>query len=309
MSLSAVIVVAEPDAVGEVFAKLGTPAEDTWVVTDSTAAVDTARELGLRSCYAGSDVASSSADIALHGWAELSPALLDDYAEGGGEQPDRPCCRVLIVCGSPEPSSPELVKHLANGTDYVIACDAGAIVCRKEGVEPHAFVGDGDSADQEALAWVRSVASRCIDFPTEKYATDFALAIDAAHHEAARQNARLGLTVTCASGGRPDHALAVVGQLLKARDAGPRMVEDSFELRILSPEGVSAWQLGTDAVGHTLSIVALAPDTVVSERGMRWELTDRELPLLGDEGISNVVTSPSAEVVCHAGALAVYLLS
>lgn len=304
---------AEPDAVGVAFAELGTPAGETWLVSSSPDAVDTARTLGLRSCYVGKDAATSAAaaaaDIAIHEWAELTPALLDDFADSGGAQGAQTACRVLVVCGSPEPSSPELVARLADASDYVIACDAGAVCCREAGVAPHAFVGDGDSTDPETLNWARAVAARSITFPPEKYATDLALAIDAARHEAARRAARLELTFTCASGGRPDHALAVIGQLLKVKDAAPRMVEDAFELRILAPEGTPVWQLPQDAAGRTLSIVPLAQPTVVSERRLQWELDHRELPLLGDEGISNVVAGPDGEVECHAGALAVYLLS
>ena len=48
---------------------------------------------------------------------------------------------------------------------------------------------------------------------------------------------------------------------------------------------------------------------MLSERGLKWELDQRELPPLGDEGVSNVVTSAAAEVVCHAGTLAVFLLA
>ena len=302
------VVHAAADGVRKTAAALGRAAADTWAVTDSSVAVNVARELGLHVCYVGPDAAFSSADIALHGWAELTPALLDDYAEDEGEQPAS-ACRVLVVCGSPEPSSPELVRALAAEADNVIACDRGATACKDANVVPQVFVGDGDSADIEALAWVQSVVERNITFPPEKYATDLALAIEAARHEAARRCARPELTLTCASGGRPDHALAVTGQLLKAKDACPRVVEDGFELRVLSPEGASVWELPQDAQGRTLSVVALAPDTVVSEHGLQWELDSRELPLLGDEGISNVVESTSAEVICHSGALAVYLLS
>lgn len=332
MSVTSVIVVSEPgyelsgfagadvklafadlDAMGEVLAELGGDVSRTWVVTPSADAFRAAHELGLHVCavlpegVALAQGGLENADIIAHGWREVTFELLDDYADRATGDTDS-VCRTLIVSGSPEVSSPELVNALANGADYVVACDAGANVCRSAGVVPHAFVGDGDSIDAETLAWVRSVADRHITFPSEKYATDLALAIDAARHEAARRSERLELTLTCASGGRPDHALAVVGLLASAADASPRMVEDGFELRILSPDGAPVWQPGDAALGCTLSVVSLAPDTVVSEHGLRWELNERVLPLLGDEGISNVVTSTCPEVICHSGTLAVYLL-
>lgn len=289
------------------------PKDSVWaLVTDEEDALK-ARSAGYLTCAIlpeGEAVPSGRlalADVIAHGWAEVSFGLLDDFAESRGAADLDAPCRILIVAGSPEPSTPELVASLASVADYVIACDAGACVCKAAKIVPDAFVGDGDSADPDTLAWVRSVASRCISFPPEKYATDLALAIEAARHEATRRDADLKLTLTCGTGGRPDHALAVTGQLLAAADASPRLIEDGFELRILSPLGASIWRLPKDAQGRCLSVIALAEDTVVSERGMRWDLTRRALPLLGDEGISNIVASGSAEVECHVGACAVYL--
>ena len=113
--------------------------------------------------------------------------------------------------GSPEPSSVELVRALAAGADYVVVADRGAEVLFQAGVRPNVFCGDADSVSPEVAAWAHGQASTDIRFPVEKYATDLALAIDCARHEAARQGARLHLTLTCATGGRPDHQLAVLG--------------------------------------------------------------------------------------------------
>ena len=296
------------ESLRDAFYGLSSPAGDTWVLSDLPERIEAARRLGLRTCLIGGG-GTVAADITLHGWAEATPALLDDFAEDGEVPAGSARCAVLVVCGSPEPSSAGLVAALAEETDYVIACDAGASVCRAAGVVPDAFVGDGDSAGDDVLGWVRTVSARCITFPPAKYATDLALAIDAARHEATRRKARLELVLTCAAGGRPDHAIAVIGQLLKAADAAPRMIEDGFELRVLSPDGEPFWRLGKAALNHTFSAVPLLPATVVSEQGMQWELDHRELPALGDEGISNVITTANAKVTCHAGAIAAYLLA
>ena len=100
----------------------------------------------------------------------------------------------------------------------------------------------------------------------------------------------------------------MVGQLAGSGAASARIVEDGYEMRILSGEGERAWRLGPDAAGRTFSAVAVAPGTRIDERGMRWELEDRPMGLLDDLGISNVVTSPDAEVVCREGAVAAFLL-
>lgn len=292
---------------------LGTPLESTWVFEDSPTGLGSAREAGFPcACvyneHDGRDreLCRRLSDIFSHGYIDLSLPILQDFerprAQGHG------VLRALVVAGSPAPSSPGLVARLASEADYVVAADRGIDTLRAAGVAPQVFCGDSDSASPEGASWGHEASLVNLDFPSEKYATDLALALESARHEAARQEKRLELCLSCASGGRPDHALGVIGQLLRLSEASPRMVEDDFECRVLSPGGAEAWDLGPRARGCTLSVVALLPQSVCSETGVRWELSHRELPLLGDEGISNVVTSDDARVSCHEGALAVFLM-
>ena len=211
-----------------------------------------------------------------------------------------------MVDGSPEPSSIELVRQLAADSDYVVAADRGAEVLSGAGVRPHVFCGDADSVSPEVAAWAHAQASTDIRFPVEKYATDLALAIDCARHEAVRRGARLRLTLTCATGGRPDHQLAVLGLLAAHADASPRVVEDGVEYRVLSPVGMPSWQMAMP--GATFSAIALKEGTVISETGARWELDHQPMTVLGDLGISNVVGPDGATVTCHEGAVAVFLV-
>lgn len=300
---------------------LGSRPEDTWVFEDAPFGTTSARKAGLHTVCLFSphgdrdlDECAAACDILVHGYPELSVARLDDYAApaapgaGDAAQPAGDTLRALVVAGSPQVSSPELVARLASHADYVIAADGGADALMRAGARPDVFCGDADSATSDAVAWARSVVGRDIAFPVEKYATDLALAIDCARHEAARRGARLQLTVTSASGGRPDHALAVIGQLAAAADASPLLAEDGFSCRVLSPKGLATWRLGGEDVGRRFSAIAVAEGTVASERGLKWELDHRALPLLGDEGVSNVVAAPGASVTCHAGRLACFLL-
>lgn len=302
-----------PDVYLEAQRRLGTPRETTWVFEDAPFGVQTSRRagfavVGLMNDHDGrrEEDVRPYCDIYVHGYAELSLPLLRDY-----ERPVPPHgapMRALLVAGSPEPSSPSLLTRLADEADYVVVADGGADACRAAGVAPDLFCGDGDSASAEAADWARAAARACVSFPSEKYATDLALALDCARHEAARREAPLAVTLTCASGGRPDHALAVVGQLATPDLASARLVEDGFEMRVVSAAGESSWELGPDAVGRTFSAVAVAPDTRVDETGMRWELSDKPMELLGDLGVSNVVTSADARVTCRSGAVAAFLL-
>lgn len=303
-----------PDVYLEALRRLGTPRESTWVFEDAPFGVRTARRagfavVGLMNDHDGrrEEDVRPWCDIFVHGYAELSLDLLRDY-ERPAEPTSAEPMRALVVAGSPEPSSPELVAALAAEADYVVCADGGADLCRAAGVTPDVFCGDDDSASPAAAAWAEASAARHVGFPADKYATDLSLALDCARHEATRRACALSVTLTCASGGRPDHALAVVGQLVNAGAARARLVEDAFEMRVVSAEHERLWDLGPEAVGRTFSAVAVAPGTRIDETGMRWELDDKPMELLGDLGISNVVTSPDARVSCRAGAVVAFLL-
>lgn len=315
-----------PDVYLEATRRLGLDPDDAsvresvWVFEDAPFGVQTSHRagfsvVGLMNDHDGrrEEDVRPYCDIYAHGFGELSLALLRDYErpaaqERGADVRGARPLEVLVVDGSPYASSPALVSALAHEADYVIAVDRGAeALLAAEGV-PDVFVGDSDSVSPEAATWARAHARTDIRFPAEKYATDLALGLDCAAHEAARQGRPLALTLTCAAGGRPDHFLAVVGLLAQAPAASARMVEDGFELRVLRPEGQARWELGPDAVGRTFSAVAVAPGTRVDESGMRWPLEDKPMELLGDLGISNVVTSADAYVAVRSGAVAALLL-
>ena len=217
----------------------------------------------------------------------------------------------LIVDGSPEPSSPGLVAWIADGMDYIVAVDRGAVTCRAAGVVPDLFVGDEDSADPETIAWVKSVAKDDLWLPVEKDGTDLYHAIAAVRAEAERRGVKLGLdiTLTCATGGRPDHALAIYGLLYSNRDLFPCVIEDGFDLTILSPDGIDYWQFDEYEIGKTFSAIALVPGTEISEWGMRWELDGKVMDPLDDLGVSNVIVDADSGVRCHEGCVAAFLFN
>lgn len=246
----------------------------------------------------------------------------------------------LLVAGSPEPSSPALVRALAARSDLVVGVDRGADACRAAGVACDLFVGDADTISPEALAWVRRACPEGATFDTEKYATDLALAFlalrerlgiaragtaelrasgelaapgapgegDAAAAPAPGDAPALApVGVTCASGGRPDHLLGVFGTLAENADLSPVLAEDGFRCHVLSPAGSPSWRIGAEHAGATFSALAIAPGTCVSERGMTWELDRRALPVLSDLGVSNVIGPEGAVVTCHSGVVAAFL--
>ena len=56
-------------------------------------------------------------------------------------------------------------------------------------------------------------------------------------------------------------------------------------------------------------MLPLQDETVITETGMKWDLASRTLPLLSDEGISNVVQTGAAQIHCEKGKVLVVLLA
>ncbi len=284
--------------------RLGTPRGETWVFEDAPFGVRSAARVGfpvvaILNDHDGRDESflQTWATVVSYGYEGLSLASLHDL------QPKT--FGALIVGGSPEPSSAELVRRLAQKAEYVIAADAGADVLMAAGVTPDLFCGDEDSVSDAVRCWAEANAGFVERYPAEKDDSDLGLAFSLARREAERRGACMRVVVTCVSGGRPDHALGVWGVLARHADVAPRVVEDGFECRILSREGVPVWRRPA-SVGQTVSAIALVSDAVVSEVGFRWALDHDRLAPLSDLGISNKAVTNECVVSCHAGTLAVF---
>lgn len=217
--------------------------------------------------------------------------------------------RILLVAGSPEPSSTELVAKLATSVDEVIAVDRGAEICRAACIVPQAFCGDADTVSAETLVWIKEHAGEVELYESAKDDTDLSLAFDCAREHAAAIHKDLELAVTCASAGRMDHALAVFGVLAKNADLAPVLIEDTFECQILSPKGCPVWEFTESEQGRGFSFVALSDGSQVSLDGMRWELDHKRIDALRDLGISNVIDSDYASIEVHKGIVAAFLLN
>ena len=204
------------------------------------------------------------------------------------------------MCGSPVVASAELLRHLAGECDHVVAVDRGLDALLGAGLSCDVYVGDADTVSEAG----RALVDAANDFEVERYDpykdyTDLALALDAIR----RRWPGAELYATCATGGRPDMALSVLGLLSAYTDAPVWIKEDKVTARILHKD--ETWTI----LGHknsTFSIIAIAPNTEVSEHGLEWELDHTPLGLLADTGISNIVRS-TATIQVHTGTAIAYL--
>lgn len=206
-----------------------------------------------------------------------------------------------MVCGSPVVASADLLRQLAGECDHIVAVDRGLDALLGAGLGCDLYVGDADTVSDVG----RALVDAATDFEVERHNpykdyTDLALALDTIRRRWPAAEA----IATCATGGRPDMALSVLGLLAGYDDAPVWIYEDETTARIL--HAGESWTI-QGAEGKTFSIIAIAPETEISERGLEWELDHAPLALLADTGISNVVRG-TAKITVHTGIAIAYLL-
>lgn len=208
--------------------------------------------------------------------------------------------KVLVVCGSPVVASADLLSRLAGECDHIVAVDRGLDALLGAGLSCDVYVGDADTVSDVGRALVDVAA----DFEVERHNpykdyTDLALALDTIR----RRWPNAEVVATCATGGRPDMALSVLGLLAGYVDAPVWICEDETTARII--HAGESWTI-EGAEGKIFSIIAIAPETEISEHGLEWELDHSPLGLLADTGISNVVRG-TAKIQVHTGTVIAYL--
>ncbi len=197
-------------------------------------------------------------------------------------------------------ASSELLRRLAGECDHIVAVDRGLDALLGAGLGCDLYVGDADTVSEAGRALVDAAK----DFEVERHNpykdyTDLALALGTIR----RRWPAAEIIATCATGGRPDMALSVLGLLAGYTDAPVWIAEDEVTARILHQD--ETWTI-EDAAGKTFSIVAIAPNTEISEHGLEWELDHTTLGLLADTGISNIVRT-TATITVHQGTAVAYL--
>lgn len=198
-------------------------------------------------------------------------------------------------------ASADLLRHLVGECGHIVAVDRGLDALLGAGLSCDVYVGDADTVSDEGRALVDAAEAFEVERhdPYKDY-TDLALALDSVR----RRWPAAEVVATCATGGRPDMALSVLGLLASYADAPVWIEEDEVTARILHQD--ETWTI-ENAEGKTFSIIAIAPNTEISERGLEWELDHSPLGLLADTGISNIVRS-TAKIEVHTGTAIAYLL-
>ncbi len=198
---------------------------------------------------------------------------------------------VVFAGGDPPPAS--VLESMPKGA-YVIAADSGFDHAHRLGVPVDLLVGDLDSISADGLGSAVEIERH----PTDKDATDLAIALDAA---ARRKPSRV--LVVGGAGGRIDHFLANAALLTAPAysrldltwlpgGAVIHVVRHRIELSGSPGDVVSLLPYGGPARG-------------VRTFGLRWPLTDAELGPGTSLGVSNLMIDTMATIELDDGVLLV----
>jgi thiamine pyrophosphokinase len=177
---------------------------------------------------------------------------------------------------------------------WVIAADSGLDHASHIGLDVDFLVGDMDSVDARRLETHRGPVDL---HPIDKDSTDFELALD---HAVERPNIER-IIVLGGRGGRIDHFLANAAVI-----ASPKFERCEIEW-IAGTARISVVRHHTQlhgTPGQTVSLLSAGGDVLgITTAGLRWELSDEDLPFGSTRGVSNELARPFATVRVRSGCL------
>ncbi len=195
---------------------------------------------------------------------------------------------LIFAGGEPEPYLPEGV--VTDGA-LIIAADKGYENCAALGITPVLVIGDFDSLGR--------VPEGAKVYPKEKDDTDLMLAVREALSRGCED-----ITILGAMGGRFDHTFANVQVLdFILSEGGVGRITSVREEVTLLPAGVYAFP---KREGWSLSLFAYSRRvTGLTLCGVKYTLENGEITRFFPIGVSNEITSDSAEVSFKTGILLV----
>ncbi|MDZ4065226.1 MAG: thiamine diphosphokinase [Coriobacteriia bacterium] len=202
----------------------------------------------------------------------------------------------VLIAGAP--TQPSLYRDLVAGASRVVVVDGGADVCAALGRVPDLAIGDFDSATDDAMRFLKNACVEILRYSSDKDESDLDLALDEI-----KVRGWGPVTIACATGGRLDHTLAVLGSIASRTDIVHELWERDLRAWPLDARVRSFLELeGTDAI---VSVLVLGDSATVTCSGMRYVLDHDVLESLGSRGLSNVIDARSARISVAAGKILV----
>lgn len=202
----------------------------------------------------------------------------------------------ILVSGGPSPQ-PSLLCGLRAQLPHArfLCADVGADLCRAAGVVPDGIVGDMDSLTAKTRNWLEDMKVPEVVYPAEKDDSDQALAVMTLFEGGAEE-----IVVVGGLGGRMDHALANMMQLVAFGRAGKSLVywDDSNRVRYV---GVGAHTL-ENCDGYIGIVPFSDAGMTLSIKGLHYTLDHFTVPFGETRLVSNVFDEAAeATITIHQG--------
>jgi thiamine pyrophosphokinase len=205
--------------------------------------------------------------------------------------------RIIILANGELPNL-ERARALLRPTDLILCADGGTRHALALGVQPYLIIGDMDSTEAGVLETFQHAGAQIEAHPRDKNETDLELAIARAVELDPQE-----IIIMAALGGRMDQTLANIALLSSLRRLSPitRMDDGVEEIFFVMHQA--------HIEGRSGDVVSLIPWGVpvhgVWTQNLRWPLNGETLHPDHTLGISNEMTSNTAEVKAEAGQLLV----
>jgi thiamine pyrophosphokinase len=203
--------------------------------------------------------------------------------------------RAIVIAngnvGNSEASRVQTCPH-----DCVICADGGAQHALALGLAPDVVIGDLDSLDGDLQARLEGEGCQVLVHPPRKDETDLELALHYAVDHGVDEILILG-----ALGGRIDQTLANVLLLALPELEGikTRIVAGDQEIFLIRSQALIEGQ-----IGDTISLLPIAGDvTGITTKGLEYPLQHGTLKFGSTLGVSNVLTTPVAQIQVERGLL------
>ncbi|ACR80100.1 MULTISPECIES: thiamine diphosphokinase [Kosmotoga] len=204
-----------------------------------------------------------------------------------------------VFLGGNDGHSDKFYREKANSADLIVAVDSGAEVLRRLNIVPHLLIGDMDSISPETLSWCSSMGTEIKKFLSEKDETDTELAID----ELVKRGIKDALLLT-ATGERPDHFYAILMLLYAfSKKLELKILTEELEIGVVHNEEKS-FVVSTKEVWSIFPIGSQIP--VVTLKGFKYSITEKEMPFDKPYGVSNISISSSVSIKTSRGAVIYY---
>jgi len=198
----------------------------------------------------------------------------------------------FIVGAAPDENN---IRIEPQADDLIIAANGGYRYLQKAGIDPHIVIGDFDS-----LGYIPA-QTNAFPYPKEKDDTDMMLAIRYGLDKGYR-----AFEIYGGLGGRIDHTIANIqamtflarqgarGKLIDRTTCATVICSGRIEFDAAQQGGISVFALDKEVYG-------------VTERGLRYPLTDATLTNAFPVGISNAFVGEKSVVSVREGALLIIL--